>query len=247
MGSFVSPARQDELGRSQYETFLRELRTVKARKEVLESKVQQKNRASLASLVESVGDDQVELLGNVSGITEALQVLGLSEQEYQQMRAGELEGDHSSNGALYSVLQGGQDGPDAEAARQKEVIRAFHRHYADNLSSAADKREARIHAYDDAGFGPEAPDLFSEFRSIYGYDVEGIYNAGLLRPGNLNEADAAKLAQYKAWLYGAPLTGADEPMELAHRAMEETVSGLEDDLTATMEARRRSVLPAFLE
>ena len=71
---------------------------MKARKEVLESKVQHKNRASLASLVESVGDDQVELLGNVSGITEALQVLGLSEQEYQQMRAGELEGDHSSNG-----------------------------------------------------------------------------------------------------------------------------------------------------
>lgn len=150
---------------------MKELQTVKARKELLESKVQYQNRASLASLMESVGDDQVELLGNVTGISEALQVLGLSEQEYQQMRASELEGDHSTNGALYSVLKGTHDGPDAEAARQKEVIRAFHRHYADNLSTAADRREARIHAHDGDGFGPDAPDLFAEFRSIYGYDV----------------------------------------------------------------------------
>jgi hypothetical protein len=111
--------------------------------------------------MESVGDDQVELLGNVTSMSEALQVLGLSEQEYQQMRARELEGDHSTNGALYSILKGTQDGPDAEAARQKEVIRAFHRHYADNLSTAADKREARIHTYDADGFGPDAPDLFA--------------------------------------------------------------------------------------
>lgn len=83
--------------------------------------------------MEAVGDDQVELLGNVSSIPEALQVLGLSEQEYQQMRASELEGDHSSTGALYAVLKGTQDGPDAEAAKQKEVIRAFHRNYEDSL------------------------------------------------------------------------------------------------------------------
>jgi len=125
--------------------------------------------------MEAVGDDQVELLGNVSSIPEALQVLGLSEQEYQQMRASELEGDHSSTGALYAVLKGTQDGPDAEAAKQKEVIRAFHRNYEDSLNTAAEKREARIHEFDEAGFGPDAPDLFSEFRSIYGYDVEGLY------------------------------------------------------------------------
>jgi len=43
--------------------------------------------------MKTVGDDQVELLGNVSSIPEALQVLGLSEQEYQQLRASELEND----------------------------------------------------------------------------------------------------------------------------------------------------------
>lgn len=58
------------------------------------------------------------------------------------MRANELEGDHSSTRALYAVLKGTQDGPDAEAARQKEVVRAFHRHYEDNLRAAADRREA---------------------------------------------------------------------------------------------------------
>ena len=45
---------------------------MKARKEHLESKVQQKNRASLIRLMKAVGDDQVELLGNVSSIPEAL-------------------------------------------------------------------------------------------------------------------------------------------------------------------------------
>lgn len=80
------------------------------------------------------------------------------------MRASELESDHSSTGALYAILKGTQDGPEAEAAKQKEVIRAFHRHYEDSMSAAADKREARIHKFDEAGFGPDAPDLFSEFR-----------------------------------------------------------------------------------
>ena len=40
---------------------------------------------------------------------------------------------------------------------------------------------------------------------------------------------------------------ADEPLNLAERALGETVGGLENDLTTTLEARRRSVLPAFLQ
>lgn len=163
------------------------------------------------------------------------------------MRANELEGDNSSTRALYAVLKSTQDGPDAEAARQKEVVRAFHRHYEDSLRAAADKREARIHQFDDAGFGPDAPDLFSEFRSIYGYDVEGLYNTARLQPGTLDAEEEGKLAQYKRWLYGAPLTGANEPLKLAARALDETVAGLEDELTATLEARRRQVLPSFLQ
>lgn len=178
---------------------MRELQTVKARKEHLESKVQYQNRASLAGLMKTVGDDQVELLGNVSSIPEALQVLGLSEQEYQQMRATELQNDHASNTALQAVLKGTQDGPEAEAARQKQVIRAFHRQYEESLSAAADKREARIHQFDDAGFGPDAPDMFAEFRAIYGYDVERIYNNATLRPDSVSHEDAEKLATYKRW------------------------------------------------
>jgi len=58
---------------------LEQLKTVKARKELLESQVQQKNRESLAKLIETAGDDQVELLGSVTSISEALTVLGLSE------------------------------------------------------------------------------------------------------------------------------------------------------------------------
>jgi len=104
------------------------------------------------------------------------------------MRATELENEHSrSNGALHAVLKGTQESPEAEAARQKEVIRTFHRQYAESLSAAAEKREARVHKFDDAGFGPDAPDMFAEFRSIHGYDVEGLYNSATLRPGSLSE------------------------------------------------------------
>ena len=66
------------------------------------------------------------------------------------------------------------------------MIRTFHRQYADSLSAAADKREARVHKFDDAGFGPDAPDMFAEFRSIHGYDVEGLYNTATLRPESLS-------------------------------------------------------------
>lgn len=163
------------------------------------------------------------------------------------MRANELEGDNSSTRALYAVLKSTQDGPDAEAARQKEVVRAFHRHYEDSLRAAADKREARIHQFDGMGLGPDAPDLFSEFRSIYGYDVEGLYITARLQPGTLDEEEEGKLAQYKRWLYSAPLEGENEPLILAAQALDETVAGLEDELTATLEARRRQVLPSFLQ
>ena len=172
--------------------------------------------------------------------------MGLSEQEYQQIRAGEPDGDHASTGALYAVLKSAQDGPEAEAAKQKEVIQAFHRHYSESLSVAAEQREARVHRFDEAGFGPDEPDQFAEFRSISGLDVEELYDAATLRPGSLGPEDAATLAAYKRWLYGAPLTEEDEPLNLASRALSETVAGLEDGLMATLEARRRDVLPAFL-
>lgn len=48
-------------------------------------------------------------------------------------------------------------------------------------------------------------------------------------------------------MYNAPLTGEDEPLNLAARALGESVAGLEDELTAAVEARRRRVLPAFLQ
>ena len=82
MGQFISPSLHDKLNPNEYKKFMKQLKTVKARKDTLETKVQQKNREQLVDIMKASGDDHVELLGNVTSIPEALKVLGLSEQEY---------------------------------------------------------------------------------------------------------------------------------------------------------------------
>lgn len=163
-----------------------------------------------------VGDDQVEILGSTSNTADALRILGLTNQEYEAYCENEQIGGGDSS-LLQKVLTGNSNEPEVQAARQKEVIRAFRDQYQQRIDLAADRREERIHQFDGAGLGPDAPNLFSEYNSITGYDIASIYEESLLRPGSLEPEDAKKLEDYKKWLYDyqTPLTGEDEPLNLA--------------------------------
>ena len=62
-----------------------------------------------------------------------------------------------------------------------------------------------------------------------------------------SEGDHEHIKKFKQFLYEDPIKGEDEPLVIEANEYAKQANEMEDELTMTLEARRKKVLPAALE
>lgn len=224
-----------------------ELVAVRARRRVLESKLQYGNLLKLKKLVAEAGDEKLDLLDNVTDADKAMEKLGLSKETRAGLKKYEFE-EKAVNRALEVLKRESDDAANEQLeGLHKEVLRAFKTSVTESVEAGLKDAEAVQDLLGAQYVAGGTPPLLAAFAEAYPEhkNIDDIIKEALMRGGEPHSLEAAEtLKAYTKYLYEEPLRPEPGEEEFVEQEIYDAASEqYSEQLKSVVAARRARVLP----
>ena len=221
-----------------------ELKLVHQRKAALEQTVQYSSKLALLDAVEAMEGGQVQVLGEVADLDEALKKVGMTAQEFEDVKAFKASSGHYEEVINHLKASTGLAADPVEGVSEK-ILRNFQRQYL-SVAEPLVKELAEVHGSLDQvqpGF-----DYLDDFRRETGIDVDRLYESTMLRRegDELEPETVEQLRKFREFMKRPP-TSELEPVVAAESTYKQMVDHYSDELAEIVAARRQKSLPQVIE